>query len=243
MARIVLVHGAFHNKHCWDAAKAGLEKLGHRVEAIDLPGHGDDKTPQNQVTVPLYAAKVVEQLRSDPEPAVLVGHSMSGIVVTQAADDFLASGGELKQVIYVAAFLPDDGQSLVDLAGQPEGEGDMVQANVVVEGDPPIGTLSVENAIKAFYGECDPAVARAAAEDLCPQPILGFVMPVSIDNNRKVTRRYLITTNDMACRTPLQRKMSKHPSVVEVTEISSDHSPFLSHTDEFVGIIDKWARA
>lgn len=243
MARIVLVHGAFHEKSCWDGAKAALEARGHRVEAFDLPGHGEDKTPLERVTLQVYADRVVEQLKSDPEPAVLLGHSMGGMVVTQAADDFLAGGGELKQVIYASAFLPEDGQSLVDLAGLPEGAGDMVQANVQVSGEPPIGVLSTEHAIAAFYGECDADVAQAAAARLGPQPILAFVMPVSIDNNRAVTRRYVVTGKDHALPTALQRRLSKHASVVEVAEIDTDHSAFLSKADEFVDIIDRFARS
>ncbi len=243
MARIVLVHGAFHEKSCWDGAKASLESRGHRVETLDLPGHGADTTPLEQVTLQAYADRVVEQLKSDSEPAVLVGHSMGGMVVTQAADDFLSGGGELNQVIYASAFLPEDGQSLVDLAGLPEGAGDMVQANVQVSGEPPIGVLATEHAIAAFYGECDPAVALAAAERLGPQPILAFVMPVSIDNSRQVTRRYVITGKDKALPTALQRRLAQHASIVEVAEIDTDHSAFLSRTDEFVDIIDRFARS
>lgn len=243
MARIVLVHGAFHDKSCWDSAKASLESRGHRVETLDLPGHGEDTTPLEQVTLQAYADRVVQQLKSDSEPAVLVGHSMGGMVVTQAADDFIAGGGELTQVIYASAFLPEDGQSLVDLAGLPEGAGDMVQANVQVSGEPPIGVLATEHAIAAFYGECDPAVAQAAAARLGPQPILAFVMPVSIDNNRKITRRYVITGKDKALPTALQRRLAKHPSIVEVAEIDTDHSAFLSRTSEFVDIIDRFARS
>jgi pimeloyl-ACP methyl ester carboxylesterase len=243
MARIVLVHGAFHEKSCWDSAKVSLESRGHGIETLDLPGHGEDTTPLDQVTLQVYADRVVQQLASDPEPAVLVGHSMGGMVVTQAADDFLASGGELAQVIYASAFLPEDGQSLVDLAGLPEGAGDMVQANVQVSGEPPIGVLSTEHAIAAFYGECDAAVAQAAAASLGPQPILAFVMPVSIDNKRQVTRRYVITGKDKALPTALQRRLAQHPSIVEVAEIDTDHSAFLSRTDEFVDIIDRFARS
>jgi len=243
MARLILVHGAFHNASCWDAAKAKLEALGHSVEAVDLPSHGSDSTPIETVVLQTYADKVVAQANSRPEPPVLVGHSMGGMVVTQAADDILAAGGKLEQVIYVAAFLPRNGQSLVDLAGMPEGAGDMVQASVVVDGEPPIGTMPFEKAIEAFYGECERSVAEAAAKSLDPQPILAFVMPAQIEDDRDITRRYIITTHDNALPTPLQRKMSKATACVEIAEIDSDHSPFLSHTDEFVAIVDRFARA
>ncbi len=243
MARIILVHGAFHNASCWDAAKAELEAKGHTVEAVDLPSHGSDSTPIESVVLQTYADKVVAQAKSQPEVPVLVGHSMGGMVVTQAADDILAGGGTVAQVVYVCAFLPRNGQSLVELAGQPEGAGDMVQANVVVDGEPPIGTMPTDKAIEAFYGECDPAVAQAAAQELDPQPILAFVMPANITDDRDITRRYIVTTHDKALPTPLQRKMSKATKCVEIVDIDSDHSPFLSHTDEFVGILDRFVKA
>ncbi len=240
MARLILVHGAFHNASCWDAAKAKLEAQGHTVEAVDLPSHGHDTTPIETVVLQTYADKVVAQVNSKSEPAVLVGHSMGGMVVTQAADDIYAAGGSLDQVIYVAAFLPRNGQSLVELAGQPEGAGDMVQANVVVAGEPPVGTMPTDEAIQAFYGECDPAVATAAAAILDPQPILAFVMPAQITDDRDISRRYIITTHDKALPTPLQRKMSAETKCVEIVDIDSDHSPFLSHTDEFVSILNRF---
>ena len=84
MARIVLVHGAFGRAACWDRVVPGLRTAGHSVEAIDLPGQGDDPTPVEQVTLDRYAQRVCEALAEGP-PAVLVGHSMGGMVITQAA--------------------------------------------------------------------------------------------------------------------------------------------------------------
>ena len=242
MARFVLVHGAFHDASCWNLLKADLESRGHRVEAVDLPGHGSDTTPLEAVTLDVYADKVTEVLMSDPEPAILVGHSMGGMVVTQAADNVLAQGGVLKQVIYIAAFLPRNGKSLVDMAGLPEGAGDMVQANVVVEGEPPIGRLSVEHSVAAFYGDMDPAEATRVAEELQAQPILAFVLPVHITDDRPITRRYVVTTKDKALPTALQRRMSQETACVDIVEIDSDHSPFLSHEPELLEILDGWAK-
>jgi len=84
MARIVLVHGAFGRAANWDRVAPGLRAAGHEVEAIDLPGQGDDPTPVAEVTLDGYAPRVCEALASGPR-AVLVGHSMGGVVITQAA--------------------------------------------------------------------------------------------------------------------------------------------------------------
>jgi len=55
------------------------------VEAFDLPGMGDDHTCASEVSLDSYAGRVCEVLAADSEPAVVVGHSMGGVVATQAA--------------------------------------------------------------------------------------------------------------------------------------------------------------
>lgn len=81
------------------------------------------------------AARVCEVLAADSEPAVVVGHSMGGIVATQGA----ARCPELvAALVYVAAFLPKDGQNLLDLTKLPDCDGEQVLANVVVQGEPPV---------------------------------------------------------------------------------------------------------
>ena len=84
MARIVLVHGAFSGAWAWEPVLPGLSAAGHQVQAIDLPGHGDDHTPTADVTLDAYADTVCSVL-AEGAAAVLVGHSMGGVVITQAA--------------------------------------------------------------------------------------------------------------------------------------------------------------
>ena len=138
MARIVLVHGAFAGAWCWEPVLPGLRAAGHEVEAIDLPGSGGDETPVEEVSLDAYANRVCAVL-ADGRPAVLVGHSMGGMVITQAA---ARCPEHVAALVYLAAFLPADGQSLMELVALPEAADDQVQANLVVSGDPPVATTA-----------------------------------------------------------------------------------------------------
>jgi pimeloyl-ACP methyl ester carboxylesterase len=149
MARFVLVHGGFSGAWIWLPLIDILKEAGHLVEAFDLPGMGDDHTSASEVSLDSYAARVCEVLAADSEPAVVVGHSIGGIVATQGAARCPESVAAL---VYVAAFLPKNGQSLFDLKKLPEGCGDQVLANVVVEGEPPVAVMPAAASRHGLYG-------------------------------------------------------------------------------------------
>ncbi len=87
MSTYVLVHGAWHGSWCWEKVVPLLEQAGHQVEALDLPGHGQDKTPIREITLAAYTNRVCETLDAQAEPVILVGHSLGGMVITQAAEE------------------------------------------------------------------------------------------------------------------------------------------------------------
>jgi pimeloyl-ACP methyl ester carboxylesterase len=244
MARILLVHGAFGGAWCWEPVMPGLQAAGHDVQALDLPGAGEDPTPLAQVTLDAYARRVCEAL-AEGEPAVLVGHSMGGIVVTQAA---ARSPQHVAALVYVAAFLPADGQSLMDLAAMPEAAGDQVQANLVAGGLPPIATLPAAGARIAVFGCCDEQQAAWATERLGPQPVIPFTEQVDLGGPgaqafAALPRAYVICEQDRAILPALQRRMLEAAGCDPVIEIDTDHSPWISRTDELVEALERLARA
>jgi pimeloyl-ACP methyl ester carboxylesterase len=240
MAHFVFVHGAFGGAWCWEPVIGPLEEAGHTVEAPDLPGGGDDQTPVEGITLASCAERVGAALARSPEPAVLVGYSMGGVVITQAAGTWPE---QVASMIFVAAFMPSNGQSLLDLARLPESR-DLIQANLVVEGDPPVATLSDEGAAVAVYNRCTPEQATAAAARRRPQAVAPFATPASVDDAvlASIPRSYVLTMHDNALAPALQRRMiSEHPCR-RVIEIAGDHAPFYSATDELVAALLELAR-
>jgi pimeloyl-ACP methyl ester carboxylesterase len=194
-----------------------------------------------QVNLDAYAERIRAVLASDPEPAVLVGHSMGGVAITQAAG---VARKRIALLVYVSAFMPADGQSLVQLTQLPEGEGDRVQANMVVEGDPPVASLTGEGARVACYGNCNEVQASWAIGHMGLQPVAPFMEPVKLADPTadEIPRAYVICTRDQAIPPALQRRMVSDRGAQVVVEIDTDHSPWLSATGELVAVLDRLGR-
>jgi pimeloyl-ACP methyl ester carboxylesterase len=239
MARFVLVHGAFAGGWIWGPLAERLEADGHEVIAPDLPGSGEDTTPVEDVTMDAYASRVCEILAEGSEPSILVANSMGGMVISQAAS---RDPERVKRLVYAAAFLPGDGQSLIDLTELPEGADDQVQANVVVSGEPPVGTLPEATERDLNVG-CSEEVTDWAVEHTGPQPVVPFTEPVSLnDEFERIPRSYVICTRDLAIPPPLQRRMVNDRNVTDVVEIATGHHPQLSTTEELANLLDERSR-
>ena len=113
MKTFVLVHGAWMGAWAWDDVAAGLRAKGATVVAVELPGHGSDATPLSGANMEAYVAKVLAAVDAAGKPVILVGHSMAGMVVTQVAE---LRADKIEKLVYLAAYLPKDGQKLLDLA-------------------------------------------------------------------------------------------------------------------------------
>jgi pimeloyl-ACP methyl ester carboxylesterase len=238
--RFVLVHGAFVGAWCWEPLVGTLEAAGHTVETLDLPGSGDDGTPPAEVSLEAYANRVCAMLGERSEPAVVVANSMGGMAATQAA---VRCPARVASIVYVAAFLPQDGQSLLDLTRLPEGRDDQVQANLVVDGDPPVATMPAAASRQAIYGCCTDETAAWAIERRRRQAVAPFGEPVAIPDGAldDIPRSYVLCKRDRAIPPPLQRRMLEQAGCTEVVELDTDHVPHLSATDELAEVLDRLA--
>ena len=182
---------------------------------------------------------------AEGEPAVLVGQSMGGIAVTQAA---ARCPDNVSALVYVGAFAPAEGQSLMDLVAYPEAADDQVQAHMVVEGDPPVAKLPPAAAIHALYNRAPPEKARWAAERLGPQAVGALQNPVTVpESNRQafeaLPRAYIVCQHDRAIPPAMQRRMARETGCDPVIELDADHWPWMSRTDEFVEALDRVLQA
>ena len=237
--RFVLVHGAFVGGWIWGPLAERLEELGHTTAAPDLPGAGNDPTPVEEVTLGAYADRICDLLDGD-EPSLLVANSMGGMVISEAA---ARRPDRVKHLVYVAAFLPGDGQSLVDLTSLPEGADDLVQQTVVVQGDPPVGTLPASTC-RASNADCSPEVIDWAVSRTGSQPFAPLTQPVSLNREfDEIPRTYVLCTADRIVPPGLQRRMIRDRELTDVVELDSGHHPQLSRIDELAHLLHQRAKS
>jgi len=111
--KYVLVHGACHDGSHFEACAAPIRAAGHEVFCPTLKGNrpGDDR---KTVTLDDAIASLVHYFdENDISDAVLVGHSWGGMVITGAAD--LLGPARVRRLVYFSAFVPNDGESLIDM--------------------------------------------------------------------------------------------------------------------------------
>lgn len=108
MSVFVLVHGAWHGAWCWEKVVPELEKAGHKVLALDLPGHGKNTAPIEEQTLETYADYVCKEIEKENTPVILVGHSLGGFTITKVGDMI---PDKIAALVYLCAFLPRNGQS------------------------------------------------------------------------------------------------------------------------------------
>jgi pimeloyl-ACP methyl ester carboxylesterase len=228
MTTFVLIHGAWHGGWCWEKLAPLLEARGHRVVAPDLPGHGADRTPLAQITLDAYAERVRETVAAQPEPVVLVGHSMGGVVITAGAE---LIPERVRTLVYLTAFLVGPGESLLSAAGN---DPDTLLAGSFVPSPDGLSVTVKPDVVKpAFYAQCSDADVERARARLVPQATAPFSTPVRYTPERagRIPRVYIECTRDRAIGLPVQRRMAAAHPCAKVLTLDTDHSPFYSTPD------------
>jgi pimeloyl-ACP methyl ester carboxylesterase len=225
MSTFVLIHGAWHGAWCWHKVSPLLQSRGHTVHTLDLPALGVDRTPVQSASLQGYADRVCEALSACSEPVHLVGHSMGGLVITQAAE---AMPDKIKMLVYLTAFLLPSGKTLLDVA-QADSEA-KVLPNLVMAPDQSSAMVRADVLEDVFYADCSPSDIALARSLLVPQAAAPFATPIQTTPGRwgAVPRVYIECTEDHAISLAAQRSMYTLLPCSRVITMTTSHSPFLS---------------
>jgi pimeloyl-ACP methyl ester carboxylesterase len=219
MATFVLVHGAWHGGWCWEKMTPLLEKAGHKVVTPDMPGHGNNRNVSpDQVTLKGVAESIDAVLDKQSEPVILAGHSMGGVVVSQAAE---YRPEKIKKLVYVCAFLLGDGQTLQTKGGgrhRPQTENDFKEL---------------------FYHDCPAETWDWAKSRLAPPALSIASTPIHITENNygRIPRYYIECLNDRAIPIEKQRQMYTEMPCQKVFTMNTGHFPMLANPEELARIL------
>jgi pimeloyl-ACP methyl ester carboxylesterase len=240
VATFLFIHGAFHGASSWSKLILAMEARGHRGVAIDLPSLGDDTTPLKDVTLDLWIDRVAGGLRSEAEPVVLVGHSLGGIVIAGAAERMPE---RVRLLVYLAAFLPRDGDSILSLSASPAARKE-TGPSAFARSEDGIGLVAKPEAAPGrFYGQCSEADVAYAVPRLRPLAYAVQKTAVRLTPERygRIPRAFIECLDDNAVSLGLQRDMVRKAGCDRVLSLPTDHSPFFSApnllADALVGLL------
>lgn len=238
----LLIHGAWHGAWCWNKVVPLMTSKGYKVIAIDLPGHGSDTTNAHAILLDDYVKKVTDTANGIEGQIILVGHSMGGIVISQAAERLGKS--KVFKLIYLDAFLPKNGESVSSLATMiesdlPKDSSRLTIGNgLIVSEDRKTSIFKPEVADILFYHDCTQSDKDFAHKNLSRQSFAPLGTPVSVtDSVYGTIPKYFILCTD-------SRDLDKSilPTRVKcekVVKLKSSHSPFFSKPQKLVKILTK----
>ncbi|MFZ6648597.1 alpha/beta fold hydrolase [Undibacterium sp. TJN25] len=236
---IVLVHGAFEDSHVWYAVSAKLQLDGYRVISVNLPGRPSTPLAANLVSSDLYRDTILKAIDGETQPVVLVGHSFGGIAVSAVAE---AAPARIRTVVYLAAYLPQNGESMLSLAKQDRDS----QAGPALHIDETAGMISVDYAARAdlFANGAPEGLRKLMPNLIIDEPLQPVVTPVTLTEARfgTVDKVYIYTAQDRVVSPYLQQKMvAATPVRLEFT-LNTGHTPFLTDIPGLADAIEQAAR-
>ena len=214
---IVLVHGAFVDGSSWAKVIPILQTKGYNVTAVQIPltSLADDVAATKRALARLDG------------PAILVGHSWAGVVITEAGMDPKVSG-----LVYVAAFAPDQGETVTDL-GKPYPPPPALAAPMVdAQG---FITLSVD-AFKHFGSDLPAKDALLAAATQGPINASAFGAQVSAAAWKTKPSWYVVSKLDEAIAPDEERFFAKRMKAT-TTELNASHVSMLSQPQAVATVI------
>jgi pimeloyl-ACP methyl ester carboxylesterase len=219
---VVLVHGGFVDGSGWQGVYDLLKKDGYDVSIVQNPtiSLADDVAVTKRI------------LAAQNGPAILVGHSYGGVVITEAGNDPKVAG-----LVYIAAFAPDKGESVSSLIKNPP-----PGAPVPPIMPPQDGYLFLDRAKfrESFAADVAPEAAAFMADSQVPWGLEALNGAVTEPGWRAKPSWYLVSTEDKMIPPDAQRAMSKRAGST-VVEARGSHAVYVSQPQAVAAIITKAA--
>jgi len=232
----VLVHGAWQAPYVWASVKSGLESQGNKVTVVALPGHGNDQTPPDKITLDTYKEKVIASLAAIDGKVILVGHSLGGMIISSVAE---AVPEKIEKLVYIAAYLPASGQTLDELAHTDADSQLGITGNLIF--DYARGKLDVkqDQIVNLFIQDGTPDIQNLVLKNYRTEPLIPFINPVTLTDKNfgSVQKVFIKTLQDHVVSPSLQARMITAGGVKTVYEINTGHSPFLSKPDSLTALL------
>ncbi|EHI14235.1 alpha/beta fold hydrolase [Mycolicibacterium thermoresistibile] len=226
---ILLVHGAFSGSWVWDQVVAELASCGVQARTVELSSRKPDGTLARDAHV------VRDALKQFDQPAVLVGHSYGGAVITEASAD----NDHVAHLIYVCAALPQAGESVSDvLARDPDPQGDLAPALEVREDG--TATMKRDAARQALFNDATEEQFESVVDKLGPHAMGTLSEPVTGLGWQQHPATYVIALRDQMFSVALQEEFASH--VGTVAKIDTGHGPMATRPAELAEIIATAAR-
>src|SRR3954470_6878211 len=221
-ASVVLVHGGFVDGSGWQGVYDELKKDGYSVGVVQNPtiSHADDVAVTKRV------------IDAQSEPVVLVGHSYGGAVITEAGNH-----PKVAALVYIAAFVPDKGESVNTLiAGFPT---DGPQPPIL----PPVDGFLLLDRDKfhaSFAGDVDAEQAAFMADSQVPWSVEALGGAIDEPAWRSKPSWYLVTTEDRMIPPSAQHEMAARAGST-VAEAAGSHSIYVSKPEALADLIERAA--
>ncbi len=238
-SEFALVHGMSHGAWCWQPLTERLERRGHRVVAVDLPGHGARAHEWRRASIGAYARAVADALaQAGFSRAVVVGHSMAGAVIPKVAE---LAPARIAHLVFLAAVVPPVQGRLADQF--PPAIRALFRGLASAGGGAVQYPAQVEHA--RWLSDLDAGDRRlvAALPRLTPQPAAPWLERVDYRrfHAMRVPRSYVRCLRDLAI--PPDRA-ALYAARLGVTPIDLDtaHGPMLSAPDALARVLEGVAR-
>jgi pimeloyl-ACP methyl ester carboxylesterase len=226
MATYVLVHGGGHGGWCYQPMARLLRSHKQEVYAPTLTGLGErEHLVSPDVDLDMHITDVVNVLEfEDLREVILVGHSYGGMVITGVAD---RATDRIGHMVYLDAANPENGQSLVDVAGPlmyaARADGRVVNGVelVLFPGKDPM----------SYYGVTDPQQIEWMRPKLTPHPWKCFEQKLLLENEasmRKIPESHIVCTETLAFR---DVEALKARSEGRLWDVDTGHDLMISEPD------------